>query len=143
MQRILVMMAAVVSLSVVADEVVITDSVLKEVLGKKLSKPYGKFAPPMKLTKAEVEKVTDLKLFRTQITDAGLKEVAKLQNLKYLWLPDQITDAGLKEVAKLQNLTELNLWDTDISDAGLKEVAKLQNLTELDLNDTQITDVGL
>ena len=46
MKQILVMMAAVMSLSVTADEVVITDPILKEALGKQLKKPYGKFAPP-------------------------------------------------------------------------------------------------
>ena len=50
MKQILVMIAAVLSLSVVADEVVITEPVLEEVLGKELKKPYGKFAPPIKLT---------------------------------------------------------------------------------------------
>ena len=95
------MMAAVVSLSVVADEVVITDSVLKEVLGKKLKKPYGKFAPPMKLTKGEVEKVTDLIVGGTQITDAGLKEEAKLQQLTQLDLGcTKITKEGVTELKK-------------------------------------------
>ena len=56
MKQILVMMAAVVSFSVTADEVVITDPILKEELGPIFKKPYGKFAPPMKLTEAEVEK---------------------------------------------------------------------------------------
>ena len=57
MKQILVMMMVVVLVgqSVVADEVVITDPVLEEVLGKKLKKPYGKFAPPMKLTKSDLE----------------------------------------------------------------------------------------
>ena len=80
----------------------------------------------------------------TQITDAGLKELA--QQLTSLGLAncDQITDAGLKEVAKLQQLTWLDLWGTQITDAGLKEVAKLQQLTELNLTRcTQITDAGV
>ena len=125
MKQILVMMAAAVSLSVVADEVVITDSVLKEVLGKKLKKPYGKFAPPMKLTEAELQSLTDLTLAETKITDANLKEVVKLQNLTYLNLYDtQITDAGLKEVAKLQNLKKLYLPATQATKAGVAELKK-------------------
>ena len=40
------------------------------------------------------------------------------------------TDEGLKEVAKLQNLKWLSLQDTDITDTGL-DVAKLENLTTL------------
>ena len=40
----------------------------------------------------------------------------------------KVTDEGLKEVAKLQNLEELDLENTQITDEGLKEVAKLQRL---------------
>ena len=46
----------------------------------------------------------------------------------------QITDGGLKEVAKLQKLTHLSLSYTQITDAGLKEVAKLQQLATLRLS---------
>ena len=86
MRQILVIMAAVMRLSVVAGEVVITDPVLKEAIGEKLEKPYGEFAPPIKLTEAEAAKVTELILSNTKITDAGLKEVGKLQQLEYLSL---------------------------------------------------------
>ena len=94
---------------------------------------------------AKLQKLTRLNLFATQITDAGLKDIAKLQQLTSLNLGacSKITDAGLKEVAKLQNLTSLSLRDTQITDAGLKEVAKLQKLTYLDLDDTNITDAGV
>ena len=54
-----------------------------------------------------------------------------------------ITDAGLKEVAKLQQLSSLNLSFTKITDGGLKEVAKLQQFTILNLRGTQITDAGV
>ena len=41
------------------------------------------------------------------------EEVAKLQQLSVLLLSinNKITDAGLKEVAKLQRLSELSLWE--------------------------------
>jgi Leucine-rich repeat (LRR) protein len=85
-----------------------------------------------------------LYLGETDITDAGLKVVAKLQQLTMLVLVGtQITDAGLKEVAKLQQLTKLDLSYTQITDAGLKEVAKLQLLTWLNLSETQITGASL
>ena len=73
-----------------------------------------------------------------QLTDADFQKVTTLD------LSDiQITDAGLKEVAKLQNLTELNLNNTQITDTGLKEVAKLQKLKFLHLNETKITDADV
>jgi DNA-binding PadR family transcriptional regulator len=67
----------------------------------------------------------------TKITDAGLKEVAKLQQLTWLDLRNanegttQITDAGLKELAKLQQLTKLDLSGCEqITDAGVAELQK-------------------
>ena len=55
----------------------------------------------------------------------------------------KITDAGLKDVTKLQKLEWLDLEDNKITDAGLKEVAKLQNLKLLDLTETQTTKAGI
>jgi len=49
--------------------------------------------------------------------------LAKLQQLTYLALAHtKITDAGLVEVAKLQNLKVLELWDNHnrITDTGLR-----------------------
>ena len=55
----------------------------------------------------------------------------------------KITDAGLKEVSKLQQLKALGLKRTKVTDAGLKEVAKLKKLKLLDARDTKITDAGM
>ena len=143
-------------------EKLITDPIVEEAIRKHLKKPTGE------LTEADLSKVavvgvsytelTDeglkgiakmqqleiLSLTYTQITDAGLKDIAKLQQLEILSLDEtQITDAGLKEVAKLQKLQSLNLEGTKITDAGLKEIAKLQNLTHLFLGSTKITDAGV
>jgi hypothetical protein len=93
-----------------------------------LPKPTGKFG---------------LDLTGTQVTDVGLKEVAKFQRLTMLCLQlcGKITDSGFKEVAKLQQLTSVNLESSNVSDAGLKELAQL---TELNLNECKkITDAGL
>ena len=121
-----------------ADEKLIADPFVEKAVRKSLEKPEGE------LTVADLEKVTSLRLPFRQITDVGLKEVAKLQNLQELYLPSQITDEGLKEVAKLQNLTGLNLMACkQITDAGLKEVAKLQKLERLSLLGTKITDAGV
>jgi hypothetical protein len=59
-------------------------------------------APPTgELTVADFEKVTHLRLFRSDITDAGLKELAKLQKLEWLSLDDtKVTEAGVAELKK-------------------------------------------
>jgi len=110
-----------------ADEVVFKEREIRDAVAKELSKPIGKFFPPPKFTEAELEKVTKLELISTQVNDAGLKEVAKLQKLEWLVLTfcNQITDAGLKELAKLQNLERLLLNDNEqITKAGVAELKK-------------------
>ena len=67
-----------------------------------------------------------------------------MKNLKFLELDrTQITDAGLKELAKLQQLTKLGLVNGKITDAGFREVVKLEKLTYLNLTNTEITDVSV
>ena len=103
-----------------AAEKLITNPIVEKAIRKELKKPTGA------LTKADLAKVTLLSL------DDGPK----------------ITDADLKEVAKLQQLKVLNLGDTKITDAGLKELAKLQKLEGLDLiatksNRPHVTKAGV
>jgi Leucine-rich repeat (LRR) protein len=93
--------------------------------------------------------IIGLALQGTQVTDAGLRELAALKNLTTLYLGavpgghSHITDMGLKEVVTHKNLTNLSLSGTKVTDAGLKELATLEKLTTLDLGNTQVTDVGL
>ena len=113
--------------------------VVEAVIRKELKKPEGK------LTKKYLDEVTRLVLNGTKkVTDAGLKEVAKLKQLKGLYLEGtDITDVGLKEVAKLKQLNFLALNLTQITDVGLKEVAKLKQLRFVNLEDTKVTKAGV
>ena len=114
------------------------NAIVEHAIREALEKPEGEL-----ITKADLEKVRYLEV-TDDLTDEGLKEVAKLQQLEALglaWTP--ITDAGLKEVAKLRKLTELALHSNNITDAGLKELAKMKQLESLGLDFTKITDAGL
>ena len=52
--------------------------------------------------------------------------MAELKGLQSLDLSNTfVTDAGLKELARLMRLQTLNLSGTDVTDAGLKELAGL------------------
>jgi hypothetical protein len=85
-----------------------------------------------------------LDLSRSDVTDAGLKELAGLRNLARLMLVrTPVTDAGLKELRRLNNLTALNLSQTKVTDAGVKELASLKNLATLDVTFTPVTARGL
>ena len=138
MKQILLMLAAVVLVGCVKKAEPFTDPIVEGAVRESLEKPEGEF------TANDLEKVTGLDLSRTKITDAGLKEVARMQKIIILDLTaTKITDAGLKEVAKLQSLESLWMNGTKITDAGLKEVAKLQSLERLYLLATQTTKAGV
>ena len=140
MKQILVMMVAVVLVgqSVAADEKLIADPLIEKAVRENIGKPMGQ------LTEADLGKIMNLFLTNTQITDAGLKDVAKLQKLEELDLHDtQITDEGIRQLAKLQKLEGLDLSRTKITDAGLKGVTKLKQLGYLDLYNTKVTDAGV
>jgi len=113
------------------DGKLIVDPIVEKAVREKLEKPEGE------LTEADLEKVIDLSF--TQITDAGLKEVAKLQQLTHLLLNyTQITDAGLKDVAKLQRLEALSLFGTKVTEASEAELkGALPNLERLNGNPTK------
>ena len=69
----------------------IADPIVEKAVHKSLKKPEGE------LTEADLENVIDLSF--TQITDAGLKEVAKMQSLLTVILNrTKITEAGSDEL---------------------------------------------
>ena len=61
------------------------------------------------LTKADLEKVEKLHLIYSPITDAGLKEVAKLKQLNNLYLEGtNVTEAGVTQLEK--ELLKCIIW---------------------------------
>ena len=96
MRYFLLMLAVVMGQSVLAaDKKLIADPNVEKQIRRELKKPTGE------LTKAELASVTELNLSETEITDAGLKDVAKLQKLTRLNLFDsKITDADAAELKK-------------------------------------------
>ena len=93
---------------------------------------------------AGLKSLQALGLARTGVTDAGLKELAGLKSLQALDLGwTKVTGAGLKELAGLKSLQTLYLYGTQVTDAGLKELAGLKSLQSLNLEATQVTDAGL
>lgn len=85
-----------------------------------------------------------LRLGGTKITDTGLKEIGKLQNLTRLSLEHTaVSDAGLEALKDLKNLQYLNLFDTKVSDKGLQALAGLSNLRTVYVYQTQVTAQGV
>ena len=78
--------------------------------------------------KYDVATTTELKLNNSVISNDQLIEIAKLTNLKELWLWDaQISD--ITPLEKLTNLTRLNLFKNQISD--ITPLEKLTHLTHM------------
>jgi RNA polymerase sigma factor (sigma-70 family) len=95
----------------------------------------------------EIKDLNELRVLRlggTAVTDAGLKELKGLKELRHLGLAGtQVTDKGLKELKGLKNLRELVLAQTGVTDEGLKEFKDLKELRELRLSGTAVADAGL
>jgi hypothetical protein len=78
--------------------------------------------------------VVAVDLSNTGVTDAGLKELAGLKQLRTLSLRGtQVTNTGLKELAGLQQLQELDLTDSQVTGAGLKDLVGMKQLRILSL----------
>ena len=69
---------------------------------------------------------------KINVTDAGLKHVKGLTQLRDLYLDEtKITDAGLEDLRGLTELRTLCLGDTQVTDAGLANLKGLTQLQEL------------
>ena len=80
---------------------------------------------------------------RTQVTDAGLAQIAPMKNLTRLHLENtKISDAGLDHLKGLGNLEYLNLYGTQVTDAGIMKLAGLKNLKKLFVWQSKVTDAG-
>ncbi len=93
---------------------------------------------------AEMTNVREIDLTGTPVTDAGLKELQGLAGLELLWLNGtKVTDYGLESIAGMANLKSLGLANTSVGDEGIRRVAGLTKLEYLLLAHTQITDTGM
>lgn len=85
-----------------------------------------------------------LKLDKTDVGNAGLKEIEGLANLRWLGLDyTKVTDDGLKSVAALAGLKRLSLQRAGVTNAGLKHLAGMKEMEVLVLTGTKVTDDGL
>lgn len=92
----------------------------------------------------QLNRLTHLNLAHTQITDAGLQQLADSGNLEYLSLTGtRINDDSLRYLRGLTNLKRLDLMHTSITDAGLKSLEELRKLRLIGFSGTRITDRGI
>jgi len=90
------------------------------------------------------DKVREVYLYRTQVTDAGLAQLQSLTELEELDLRGtQVTGAGLAHLQGLTRLQVLFVTGIQFKDAELVHLQRLANLQWLSLDRTQVTDAGL
>ncbi|MBI1923107.1 hypothetical protein HYR99_02540 [Candidatus Poribacteria bacterium] len=97
---------------------------------------------------AHIGKLTSLMylhLHDGELTDAGMKHLVNLKDLRLLVLGANraITDAGLAEVVKLKNLEDLRISYTQVTDTGMKMLQMLPHLQALRIINTPVTDEGI
>jgi Leucine-rich repeat (LRR) protein len=92
----------------------------------------------------ESKQLRYLNLSGTDVTDNGLRLVARFEGLTSLDLEDNcLTDAGLAHLARLKNLQRLNLTGTLVTDEGLRHLSGMQRLELLYLGRTAVRGPGL
>ena len=93
----------------------------------------AKFAPL-------AEKLVELNLSRSKVTDAGLASLSAMKNLKRLNLANTaVTDAGVDQLAGIAGLEYLNLVGTKVTDAAMLKLEKTAALKKLFVWGTGVT----
>jgi hypothetical protein len=91
----------------------------------------------------KLSKLTSLSLTRSEVTDAGLKELAQVTPLTSLTLDScAITDAGLPELARMKGLQRLSVLDTKITEKAVPILSEMKQLTYLNVGEKQIGKDG-
>jgi hypothetical protein len=89
------------------------------------------------------EQLVWLNLAGTGVTDAGLKGLGGLKNLRKLHLEKTAAgDDGVASLKSLGELTYLNLYSTKVTDKGLAVLGGLKKLKAVYLWQTAVTDAG-
>lgn len=79
------------------------------------------------------------------INDEGMALVTSMPTLRQLLLHEltSVTDAGLKDLGKLQNLELLDVWAVPVTNETIALAAKLPNLKSLSIRETKIDDAAI
>lgn len=95
---------------------------------------------------AVMPRLSRLHFANTNLTDAGLRQVAACAGLRSLFLDrTAVTDTGVAEFLEKTHaqLNGISLAETSVTDKGLEALAKCKELIDLNLADTRISDATL
>ena len=88
-------------------------------------------------------KIAWLDLSKTDVTDAGMDNLAEMEALRRLYLKHTaVGDDGLAALAGLGALAYLNLFGAQVTDEGLRHLGALESLETVYLWQTGVTEAG-
>jgi hypothetical protein len=120
-----------------------SDGLLEAAIGYNLNKPKGQLtkADLAKVTYLMLHgnKTTDATLRELARYQAMLPRLTHLQVWPNVQFHYNITDAGLREIAKMQKLTRLELVHTDTTSSCIRDLAKMQQLKSLSISSTKLS----
>ena len=74
----------------------------------------------------EDSNLTWINLRNTKVSDAGLKQLGKLQYLQYINLSGtQVSDKGISALASIKSLNEIYLWNSKVTESELENLGHL------------------
>lgn len=128
-----------------------------EILSGSFRNPEFDDAALARLAERHGDRILNLDLQNTGVTDAGLESLSKFTALRHLSIcsyprrirrgdpvpPSKITDEGLAHLKELTQLQSLRLDGLPITDAGLAAINDLPNLHALYLSRTEVRGHGL
>ncbi|MSR58181.1 MAG: hypothetical protein EXS05_10955 [Planctomycetaceae bacterium] len=92
----------------------------------------------------KLNEIKSLRLDRTRVTGACIKSLSHLPQLEYLTLCDvPIDDDDLAALVSFPALWKIALDDTLITDRGMESIANMPRLRSVEVCGTKITDAGV
>jgi Leucine-rich repeat (LRR) protein len=107
---------------------------------KHLELTYCQFDAPKLEHLRNLTKLTYCGLGFTSVGDKQLHVVRGWPKLKRLELGTEVTDAGLAEVAQLKQIETLVFMKSQITDAGVEQLLALPKLREVQISGCQLSD---
>ena|SRR5436190_18345733 len=90
------------------------------------------------------DRIDDIELKWSEITDAQVNQLSKLANLNRLSIDGtDVTDAGVAQLSGLSNLKVLSLESTAVTDIGLVQLSRMTGLKAVSLRGTKATAAGV
>lgn len=97
--------------------------------------------PPEELSELRnLPRLTRCGLGFTPVSDEHLSAIADWPKVEHLELGDKVTDIGLVELSKVQNLQSLCFMEANITDAGMEHLIALPKLKSLHLGKCLLSD---